>query len=73
MQVSQESLGRLRRRLDRDDGASAVEYGLLVAAIAAIIILIVFAVGLMTKAMFQETCDEIDTNAPAAINSAANC
>lgn len=56
-----------------DDGASAVEYALLVAAIAAIIILIVFAVGLMTKAMFQETCDQIDSGASATINAAANC
>jgi pilus assembly protein Flp/PilA len=56
-----------------DDGASAVEYGLLVAAIAAVIVLIVFAVGLLTKSMFQDTCDSIDSGAPASINGAANC
>jgi len=56
-----------------DEGASAVEYGLLVAAIAAVIVLIVFAVGIATKAMFQDTCDNIDSGAPASINSAANC
>ena len=56
-----------------DDGASAVEYGLLVAAIAAVIIFIVFAIGVATKAMFQETCDEIDTNASATIQAAADC
>ena len=60
-------------RPPNDDGASAVEYGLLVAAIAAVIIFIVFAIGLATNAMFQETCDEIDANAPVVINSAADC
>jgi pilus assembly protein Flp/PilA len=40
-----------------DEGASAVEYGLLVAAIAAIIILVVFAVGSWVKGAFKDTCD----------------
>jgi pilus assembly protein Flp/PilA len=39
-----------------DEGASAVEYGLLVAAIAAIIILVVFAVGSWVKGAFKDTC-----------------
>jgi pilus assembly protein Flp/PilA len=39
-----------------DEGASAVEYGLLVAAIAAIIILIVFALGTFVKGAFRDTC-----------------
>lgn len=47
---------RDRRRQD-EQGASAVEYGLLVAAIAAIIVLIVFAIGKFVKAGFQDTCD----------------
>ena len=46
-----------------EDGASAVEYGLLVAGIAALIVLIVFAFGGMIKDVFKETCDTIDTNA----------
>ena len=44
-----------------DDGASAVEYGLLVAAIAAIIILVVFALGSFVKGAFKDTCDSFDT------------
>jgi pilus assembly protein Flp/PilA len=56
-----------------DEGASAVEYGLLVAAIAAIIVLLVFAVGKFVKAGFQETCDGIDENASAEIQAAADC
>jgi pilus assembly protein Flp/PilA len=58
---------------NKDEGASAVEYGLLVAAIAAIIVLLVFAVGKFVKAGFQETCDGIDTNASAEIQAAADC
>jgi pilus assembly protein Flp/PilA len=38
-------------------GASAVEYGLLVAGIAALIITIVFALGSPTLGMFKNTCD----------------
>lgn len=48
---------RAKRAPRGDDGASAVEYGLLVAAIAAIIILVVFALGTFVKGAFQGTCD----------------
>jgi pilus assembly protein Flp/PilA len=54
-----------------DEGASAVEYGLLVAAIAAVIVVIVFALGGVIKDVFQETCDEI--KAGATIASTNNC
>ncbi|MGN6576860.1 MAG: Flp family type IVb pilin [Nocardioides sp.] len=47
---------RLVNRRDNEKGASAVEYGLLVAAIAAIIVLIVFAIGKFVKAGFETTC-----------------
>ena len=46
-----------------EDGASAVEYGLLVAGIAALIVLIVFAFGGMIEDVFKGTCDTIDSNA----------
>ena len=48
-------------RLRRDEGASAVEYGLLVAAIAAIVVTVVFAIGNFVRAGFQDTCDDINT------------
>jgi len=44
----------------RDDGASAVEYGLLVAAIAAVIVAIVFALGGIIENVFQDTCERIE-------------
>ncbi len=48
------------RRVDRDEaGASAVEYGLLVAGIAALIVAVVFVFGGMIQDTFSNTCDEI--------------
>ena len=54
-----------------DRGASAVEYALLVVAVAAIIVLAVFAIGGWTGGMFNKTCSEIADNAPASITSTA--
>ena len=52
-----------------DEGASAVEYGLLVAAIAAIIILVVFALGGYVKGAFKTTCDNFSS---AGVSSVAH-
>ena len=43
----------------RDDGASAVEYGLLIAAVAALIVVVVFALGGVIQGAFNNTCDTI--------------
>lgn len=40
-------------------GASAVEYALLIAGIAAILVVAVFALGPITKEMFTDTCDNV--------------
>ena len=53
-------------RQRNDEGASAVEYGLLVAAIAAIIVLIVFAIGKFVQGGFKTTCDGLKTNSSVA-------
>ena len=42
-----------------EDGASAVEYGLLVAGIAALIVAIVFLFGGVIRDAFQSTCDQV--------------
>jgi pilus assembly protein Flp/PilA len=53
-------LSRLRRtQAHTDEGASAVEYGLLVAAIAAVIIIVIFALGGVIKDVFSNTCSSI--------------
>jgi pilus assembly protein Flp/PilA len=65
----------MRRLIDakrRDDGASAVEYGLLIAAIAALIVIVVFAFGGLVRDVFRETCKEIDTKT-AVSASAPSC
>ena len=40
-------------------GASAVEYGLLIAGIAALIVAVVFLFGGALSDIFQETCDSV--------------
>ena len=45
-----------------EDGASAVEYGLLVAGIAALIVVIVFAFGGVIKGAFDTTCKAVKNN-----------
>jgi pilus assembly protein Flp/PilA len=46
----------------RDDtGASAVEYGLLLAAVAAVVVIAVFALGGAVRDMFSESCATIDS------------
>lgn len=46
---------RLRTMLTRDTGASAVEYALLVAGVAAIIVAIVFVLGTRTSSLYSKT------------------
>ena len=53
-----------------DEGASAVEYGLLVAAIAAVIILLVFALGGYVKGAFSTTCKAFENNPVTTAGSA---
>jgi len=48
---------RLRPRMRRDDGASAVEYGLLVALLAVIIAGTVWALGVALQAQFFSVCE----------------
>ena len=52
---------RLEHHRRDEDGASAVEYGLLVAAIAAVIVIIVFLLGGLIKGAFSKTCGAIST------------
>jgi pilus assembly protein Flp/PilA len=49
--------GRFAKNEER--GASAVEYGLLIAGIAALIVVAVFALGPVVKGAFKDTCDSI--------------
>lgn len=42
-----------------EDGASAVEYGLLIAGIAALIVVAVFAFGGGVRGLFDDTCASV--------------
>jgi pilus assembly protein Flp/PilA len=44
-------------------GASAVEYGLLIAGIAALIVVVVFAFGDSLKGIFTDTCSKVTQSA----------
>jgi pilus assembly protein Flp/PilA len=54
-----------------DRGASAVEYGLMVAAIAAVIVGIVFGLGRLVGGQFNKTCSAISNQ--GTINSTETC
>jgi pilus assembly protein Flp/PilA len=44
-------------------GASAVEYGLLIAGIAALIVVVVFAFGGSLRGIFTDTCSKVTASA----------
>jgi len=60
-------------RPNREVGASAVEYGLLVAAIAAIIVAVVFAIGTATGALFDKTCTSIQDGSSITVPAGEEC
>ena len=53
----------LDARFDARDerGASAVEYGLLIAGIAALIVLVVFSFSGTITGLFDKTCDSVNS------------
>jgi pilus assembly protein Flp/PilA len=58
----------LNARLAKMDehGASAVEYGLLIAGIAALIVVVVFAFGGVLQNIFNHTCSSVAVSDTAA-------
>jgi len=53
----------IRAALRSDRGASAVEYGLLVVAIAAVIVAVVFTLGTLTKGHISTACNQWGSSA----------
>jgi pilus assembly protein Flp/PilA len=53
-------------------GASAVEYGLLIAGIAAVIVVAVMALGPIVKSAFDSTCSAIKDGAASLSGSCAS-
>lgn len=58
------NLRTLLRRPTDEQGASAVEYGLLVALIAAVIVVAVFAFGNVVTGTFKTTCTAMTNPGP---------
>jgi pilus assembly protein Flp/PilA len=57
----------LNARAEKDErGASAVEYGLLIAGIAALIVVVVFAFGDSLTGIFSDTCSAVTASASSA-------
>lgn len=54
-----QALGAIRARLHREEGASAVEYGMLVALIAAVVVGVVVLLGPMIAGAFQDIVDAL--------------
>jgi len=68
-----EYIRKVAERRRGDGGAASVEYGLLVAAIAAIIVLVVFALGTWVKDAFSDTCETLRTQSGPTVTTTANC
>jgi pilus assembly protein Flp/PilA len=56
----------LRKRRPAEAGASAIEYGVLVAAVAAFIAVIVFALGSPTLGLYHRACESWASSDPAS-------
>lgn len=46
-----------------DDGTSTVEYGLMLAAIAAVLVVVLLALGGRVTGLFDQTCDAVGAKA----------
>jgi pilus assembly protein Flp/PilA len=60
-------------RYPRDRGASAVEYGLLVAAIAAVIVGVVFGLGTLVQGAFSKTCTTVSNGTNPTVTDSSLC
>ncbi len=61
-----------RPECNDEDGASAVEYGLLIAGIAAIIVAVVFFFGGAVGDLFDSTCDTVGTESGGSMSCASS-
>ncbi len=66
-------LNLVTRFFKDESGAAAVEYGLLVAAIAAIIILTVFSLGGYVEGAFKATCTAFKSSSDVSTTGTTTC
>ena len=61
-----EYIRNIGKRRNEETGATAVEYGLLVALIAAVIVVVVLALGGVINQAFEKTCTEVQKSTAVA-------
>jgi pilus assembly protein Flp/PilA len=61
------------RALRRDEGATAVEYGIMVALIAAVIIAVVVVIGSQVKEGFCSTASNLERVSPVITTAPSDC
>lgn len=66
-------LARLRVAAHNEEGATAVEYGLIVAAIAALIVLVVLVLGRQVQSGFCDTASALNTTTTTPEDLTAAC
>lgn len=52
-----------------ESGATAVEYGIMVALIAAVVVAVVFVLGQQTKSLFQKTSDSLNAGSGTVVTT----
>ncbi|WP_157682706.1 Flp family type IVb pilin [Nocardioides scoriae] len=60
---------RPRDRSAGEQGSSAIEYSLLVAGIAAVLVMVVMAVGGQTLGLFGQTCDSMRAGSSGSLGA----
>jgi pilus assembly protein Flp/PilA len=63
------TMAQARLAIVKDRGATAAEYGLIIALVAAVIFAVVVTLGSEISAMFDETCDKIASKTAKSGNS----
>ena len=63
------TMAQARLATIKDRGATAAEYGLIIALVAAVVITVVVTLGSEINAMFDETCDRIAAQTAKSGNS----
>ena len=56
-----------------DKGASSVEYALLVGAIAAVLVIVLFSVGGLVRDIFASTCSSISVKTSSTAPTSEDC
>lgn len=60
-------------RSTSEHGASSVEYALIAAAIAALVVAVAISLGIMSQSMFADSCTSVKAGYDQAGVSTANC